>query len=211
MLLNMTDYNLEIMYKVMMKRIMKGCSARHLSFLIGRPLDYVETIESLNAPIYNEAELSVIALALEDEDCSSYLPSVRCDDVFRVSIEKNKIGNRYYYYCGTFTSVERNFTRFILYENIDVNPNLGEGPMGKYNIDIVQDAIFFIADERFFTVPRLPLEIYHKLNSFLGYKIDLYTLQLLLGWFTGDGYMFKKGLDEQQRYTFQEILIEPNN
>lgn len=99
MIINMTDYHLEIMYKVMMKRIMKGFSARYLSFMIGRPLDYVETIESLNAPIYNDAELAIIALALDDESYKSYLPAVRCNDIYSVSITKKRYEPNECSYC----------------------------------------------------------------------------------------------------------------
>jgi len=68
MIKEMTDNHLEIIYKVMMKRIAKGYSPVQLSFLIGRPQDYIDRVEAFQLPCYTTGEISIIALALGDEN-----------------------------------------------------------------------------------------------------------------------------------------------
>jgi len=211
MIKEMTDNHLEIIYKVMMKRIVKGYSPVQLSFLIGRPQDYVERVEAFQLPCYTTGEISVIALALADEDYKSYFPIVRYDDILRVSIEKTRRNNKYYYECYTYIRIQTPHLRFMITEDAPESQVLKAAAMDPMNFSVVQDAILIIAGEGFFSVPRLPLDIFHRVNTLLSTTVNIYTLELAVKWFSSDGDLLEQLVNKQQRFSFRQIFVNAIN
>ena len=203
-----TDCNLEILNKVMMRRITKGYTSFELSFLIGRPLDYIRDVESLKSPIYSRTDLSVIAAALGDEDHYSYLPSVDNESLLQASIQKTMRDNKFYYTCTTYNSSQTPSIRFMIYEDARINLQAEPAAARTRHINLIKDAVLYIASGGFFDTPKLPLDILHKVNSVLSTDINVSTLDKLIQWFSGDGALLQELLNQQGRYCFREIGLK---
>ena len=200
-----TDYNLEILNKVLMRRITKGYTSFELSFLIGRPLDYIRDVESLKSPIYSRTDLSVIAAALGDEDHYSYLPAVDNESLLQASIQKTMRDNKFYYTCTTSNGSQTPSIRFMIYEDARINLQAEPAAVRTRHINLIKDAVLYIASGGFFDTPKLPLDILHKVNSVLSTDINVSTLDKLIQWFSGDGALLQELLNQQGRYCFREI------
>jgi len=211
MIKEMTNNHLEIIYKVMMKRIAKGYSPVQLSFLIGRPQDYVERVEAFQLPCYTTGEISVIALALGDEDYKSYFPIVRYDDMLRVEMEKTRRGNKYHYICYTYIRIQTPCLRFMITEDAPKSEDLRAAATDSMTLSVVQDAILIIAGEGFFSIPRLPLDIFHRVNTLLSTTVNIYTLELAVKWFSSDGDLLEQLVNKQQRFSFRQIFVNSIN
>ena len=202
----MTVYDLEILNKVMMRRITKGYTSFELSFLIGRPLDYIRNVESLKSPIYNRTELSVIAAALGDEDHYGYLPSDDdCDDLLQVSMQKTLRDNKFYYTCTTHSGSPEAGIRFMVYEDSRIDEHAKNKAASIRHINLIRDAVLYIKSSGFFATPKMPFDILHKVNSLLSMEVNVSELDKLTQWFSDEGALLQERLNLQGRYCFTEI------
>jgi hypothetical protein len=87
-------FQLETIYRIMLKRIAKGYNAEQLTFLIGAPAGHVEEIEGLQRPFYSSDDLERITLALEESNPQSLFPIVNDDGDLLVSVHKQNYAGK---------------------------------------------------------------------------------------------------------------------
>lgn len=109
---------LDMIYRVMMIRIAKNCSAERLSLMIGRSKEYIGSVEMLYSLPYSKQELREIAAALEEPDFMSFLPDRDSDTAMFVQMDRVMMGNKYIHVCSEVTGAETRAMQFILKEDI---------------------------------------------------------------------------------------------
>lgn len=179
-LAEITETQLQIIYKVMIKRIAKGYSAEQLSYLLGRPRNYVSKVEFFAHDCYHVSELSKIAKALEEDDYTSFLPATIKDDRIKIHMEKNLCGDTYTYTCATFSEEHKRKVRFVLEEYVGLRVFLGYSGVLDYDMLIVLDTVEVMIRDQYFGKQRSPLDVFLSIKRFLKFSINPYCLQLVL-------------------------------
>lgn len=175
-----TETQFQIIYKVMIKRIAKGYSAEQLSYLLGRPRNYIAKVECFDHDCYHVTELSRIALALEENDYTSFMPETIIDDKVKISMEKNLAGDTCTYTCASVTREHQRKIRFVLQEYIGRRVFLGFSGIRDYDLLILLDMVEVLIRDGYFRKLRSPLDIFTSINRFLKFVISPYCLQLVL-------------------------------
>lgn len=179
-LAEITETQFQIIYKVMIKRIAKGYSAEQLSYLLGRPRNYIAKVECFDHDCYHITELSRIAQALEENDYTSFLPETIIDDKVKIRMEKNLAGDTYTYTCASITQEHSRKIRFVLEEYIGRKVLSGFSGIRDYDILIILDMVEVLIRDGYFRKLRSPLDIFTYINKFLKFVISPYCLQLVL-------------------------------
>lgn len=109
---------LDMIYRIMMIRIAKNCSAERLSLMIGRPKEYIESVEMLYSSPYSKQELRKIATALDEPGFMFFLPDTVDDTTMFVQMDRVRMGNKYIHVCSEVTGAETRAMQFILKEDI---------------------------------------------------------------------------------------------
>lgn len=179
-LAEITETQLQIIYKVMIKRIAKGYSAEQLSYLLGRQRNYVAKVEFFAHDCYHISELSKIAKALEEDDYTSFMPARIKDDRIKIHMEKNLWDETYTYTCATFSEKDKRKVRFVLEEYVGLWSFMDYSGMLDYEMLIVLDMVEVMIRDNYFHKDRSPLDIFLWINKFLKFSINPYCLQLVL-------------------------------
>jgi len=109
---------LEIIYRILMKRIAKGYTADQLSGIICREPDYITSLELLKVPLYSEYELQEIAWALGEQELNSFFPQLKISTLLNVHMEKEIYGNTCIHTCDIVTEDGKEIPFFFLQEEI---------------------------------------------------------------------------------------------
>lgn len=164
----MTRSQLAIQHRVTVKRLAKNLTAEKLSFLMGRPTDYVTNIERLTADTYTMDDIRCIAVALQEEDFNSFFPDTEDQSLVNVEVETEVAGDKCNYTCSIITAGKK--TPYITFqEELPEAVQIIENNV--YDARIASDAVAVLIRSGYFHKSRLPAKIYHALNRFL--KITL--------------------------------------
>lgn len=109
---------LDMIYKVMMIRIAKNCSAERLSLMIGRPKEYIESVEMLYSLPYSKQELRKIATALDEHGFMFWLGGTGDNTPMFIQMDTVVMGDKYIHVCSEITGAETRAMQFILKEDI---------------------------------------------------------------------------------------------
>jgi len=160
----MTRNQLEIQHRVTVKRLAKKLTAEKLSFLMGRPADYVTNIERLEADTYTMDDIRAVAAALQEKNFKTFFPDVVDDNLVNVEIETEIIGDKFKYTCSVFaghTKVPYLTFQEELPEAVKIIEN------NEFDTRIANEAVEILIRAGYFHKSRLPAKIYHALNRFL--------------------------------------------
>ena len=165
----MTRNELEIQNRVTVKRLAKKLTAEKLSFLIGRPADYVRNIEMLVAGTYTMDDLRCVAAALQEKNFKTFFPDVADHSLVNVQLETEVIGDKCKSTCSIITGDGKTLPYITFQEEIPEAVRIIEN--NEYDTRIANDAVEMLIRAGYFYKSRLPVTIYHALNRFL--KITL--------------------------------------
>ena len=116
---------LEIIYRILVKRIAKGYTAEQLSGIICREPGYITSLELLKVPLYSKQELREIAWALGEEDLTAFFPRLKQSAMLNVHMGKEVYENTCIHTCEIITEDGKDVPFFYLQEEI----NKGSGHM----------------------------------------------------------------------------------
>jgi hypothetical protein len=171
-------FQLETIYRIMLKRIAKDYNAEQLAFLIGAPADHVEEIEALQRPFYSSDDLERITLALEESNPQSLFPVVNDDSDLLVSVHKqNYAGKLIYTYCRID---EQNEEEELFKLREDVFPDFHDITGSEEALSIARDAIDLLIRSGYFFEAKLPLEIFHSINRLLPVHLNPFYIHLAI-------------------------------
>ena len=175
----MTGNALQIIYRVMIKRISKGFSAEELSFLIGREQNYIAAIETCKAAVYTDEELRLIAIALNESNIRSFYPQLSSAENVSVEMERQKKGNKIVHTCDIVTPEGYRQPFFNLEEDtLESSFENGTGPEDKA---IAYDAVDILLRSGYFFEAKLPYKVFQSINRFLeSISISPFYIQLAL-------------------------------
>lgn len=168
----LTSSALETLYRVMLKRISKRLSAEKLSFLIGRPADYVSNIEMLHTRPYSIPELKCVAAALEENDYRVFFTDVDHSTIVNAMMELEISGKKLMHTCSIINGEQEKTGMFQLQEDAAAEVHLIDNYtnnliLAKEDIKIARDAVKLLISADYFFEPRLPVHIYQSINNFL--------------------------------------------
>lgn len=166
----MTRTQLDILYRVMMKRIAKNFSAEKLSFLIGRKADYVTNVEMLETDPYSIDDLACIAAALEEEDIENFYPLGVDDSDVHVRMVIELVADKYNYTC---TLLNTNLTEqpyFFLQEYSAEAILIAEN--NDYDAILATSAIAVQIKAGCFFESQSAVKVYQSINRFLGLTLS---------------------------------------
>ncbi|WP_442590828.1 hypothetical protein ACSBL2_06310 [Pedobacter sp. AW31-3R] len=112
-------YYLELIYRLILKRIAKGYTTTQLSHIIAREADFMDAIEMLQFPLKSDIELQEIAWALGEEDIRVFQPRHQEKTLLHVIMEKEVYRHTRIHSCDIIMpsrNKERPF--FLLQENL---------------------------------------------------------------------------------------------
>jgi hypothetical protein len=155
---------LEILYRIGMKRISKNFTTEQLSFLIGKPDDYVVKIELLQAEFYTPEDLKCICIAFDDYDVDSYHPAGIDETELEVRMERQLVNQHTFYKCTVHSADDQEYEYFNL---MDVSPTLIEQDI-KTESALAKAALQLLIDAGNFYEARFAVDCYLSLNDFLG-------------------------------------------
>jgi hypothetical protein len=171
-------FELETIYRIMLRRIAKGYNADQLTFLIGAPAGSVEEIEALNKPFYTADDLEKIAMALEESNLDSLFPNAEDETILNVDLYKEQYEGKLthtYYKIDDEGGAEK---LFALRE--DVFPDFDEKPGSEKHLAIAKDAIKLLIRAGYFFEAKMPMEIFHSINRFLKVHLSPYYINLAI-------------------------------
>jgi hypothetical protein len=168
LLKTITRLELEILYRIAMKRITKKFSTEQLSFLIGKPDDYVKNIEMLQTKFYTPEDLKCISIAFDDYDVDSYHPASMDETELEVRMEKQLINQQLFYKCTVHSADNENYEYFSL---MDVSPVVTEDDLKTESV-LAKDALKLLIDAGNFFEARFAVDFYLSLNDFLGRTLN---------------------------------------
>jgi len=153
-------YQLETLYRIMLRRISKGYSAAQLAFLIGVPDYFVSDVETLERPFYSADELERIAIALEEKNPSCFSSALNDESILQVIVYGNhddgRFVNAYYRVGEDDTQTEL----FRLQEEV-----FPEADHAQEILEILIDTIDVLIRTGYFYEPKLPFEVFSAVNS----------------------------------------------
>lgn len=204
-LAEITETQLQIIYKVMIKRIAKGYSAEQLSYLLGRQRNYVAKVEFFAHDCYHISELSKIAKALEEDDYTCFMPARIRDDRIKIHMEKDLKDDTYTYTCATFSEEHKRRIRFVLEEYVGLYVFMDYSGTLDYEMMIVLDTVEVMIRDDYFDKERSPLDIFLSIKRFLKFSINPYCLQLVLDSYCETNYRRKLKRTYKGNYFFYII------
>jgi len=100
----MTRNQLDTQHRITVKRLAKNLTAEKLSFLMGRPADYVSNIEMLIADTYTMDDIRSVANALLEKNFKSFFADVADQALVHVVMEIEVTCNKCGYTCSIITA-----------------------------------------------------------------------------------------------------------
>jgi transcriptional regulator with XRE-family HTH domain len=166
-----TRTDLGIISRVSMKRFAQGISAEQLSFLIGKPTDYIDQIELLQADVYSAEDLNCIAAALHEKDGECFYSAKEDDSLLEVAMSKELVTDKLVYSCNIINPDQQ---KLLYYSLQDEAAELQHQNETHYVLEktLITNAISILILTGYFYEGRLAVEIYQSLNSFLEKKIN---------------------------------------
>jgi len=177
----MTRNQLDTQHRVTVKRLAKDLTAEKLSFLIGRPADYVTNIEMLVSDTYTMDDIRCIAVALQEKNFKTFFAPVADQNLVNVEMETEVVGNKSRYTCSIITAGGKKLPYITFQEELPAGIKLIEN--NEYDTRIANDAIEMLIRVGYFYKSRLPVTIYHALNRFLKITLSPTYLQNALNRF----------------------------
>ncbi|CAM4411779.1 hypothetical protein SAMN06265348_1179 [Pedobacter westerhofensis] len=171
-------FQLETIYRVMLKRIAKGYNAEQLTFLMGAAPGYVRDVEALEKPFYSSDDLDSIARALEESNSQSFFPLKDDESLLNISFHHNRHAGKDIY--NYYRTDEQGEDEEMYAVKEDVAPDFDEIPGSEKSYELAKEAVHLLIRAGYFFEAKLPYEIFHALNRFLGYHLSPFVLHLAL-------------------------------
>ena len=165
-----TKTQLETLRRVMVKRIAKDLTAEKLSFLMGRPQNYVTNIESLITDPYNMDDLKSIAIALDEKNYKGFFAKIADQTLVNVMVEAESSGNQCVHTYSIITEEYKKQLYFTLQEDLPSAVRSSEN--NEYDSMIATDAVKLLIRVGYFFKSRLPVNVYQSVNRFLKVTIS---------------------------------------
>lgn len=173
-----------IYYRMLLQRVSRHLSAAEVSFLMGKPLDYVEQMENFKIKSVLAEDLYAMHLVLEMKTIAWMLPlglSNSREDRYELHIIKMEACVIYQMHKFDVES-NQNIIEFKLIDirhDIDHNENLTES-----EFELIKELIDKLLLDGYFNEQRTPAEIYglccDKLGSYIKPKNLMQVLQPLV-------------------------------
>lgn len=189
-LYKITETQQHIIYKVMIERIQKEFTAELLSFLIGKPDDYIAGFESYKSKGYPVSVLKKIARILGLKDHTSFLPEVVSNKKLKAYMKKYS-SSSYSTYVSTAFSEDNEKTIQFMLESTGNNNVLEFQKTSYADLIVVVDMLYVMVRDGYLDEPKLPMEVLLYMNNFLKYEVDPYSLCILMQDCCDDAHQFK--------------------
>lgn len=158
-------YELGILYRIVMKRITSNQSPKQLSFLIGKPDDYVSGVEMLETRFYTAEDVRCIASALEEVEILSFYPVNADESEIQVELEKVYFENYCVYTCTIINELGERENYFTLTDDTEFKELSQEQDDEEFSL--ASDGILLLIQANYFCDPRMAIEAYLAINFFL--------------------------------------------
>ncbi len=159
--------HLQIISGIFKARTLKSFSPEVLSFLVGRPDNYVDSVESFKTECYPPQVLNKLSAILGDIDygCPA-LEDILVDSV-KVESETSFHGDFRFQNCILYKDNDEKEVFFSNGVNLTTDSWLDKSAPSYYNLVIITDTIALLTREGYFDVPRTALAIFtHIQNTF---------------------------------------------
>jgi hypothetical protein len=160
-----TRFELAILYRIVMKRITSNQSPMQLSFLIGKPDDYVSRVEMLETGFYSAEDIRCIATALQDEETLLFYPFNPDDTKVQVELEKEYFKNYCIYSCTIVNAEGEKENYFSLTDDTEFNQLSQE--LDDDEFSLASDGLLLLIQGNYFAESRMAIEPYMAINFFL--------------------------------------------
>ncbi len=192
----------QIIYRVMIERIEKEMTAELLSFLIGKPSDYIARFECYKSKGYPVAVLKKIALTLGVEDHMVFIPAVITNKTLKGYMRKYS-SESFSTYVSTVFSEDNEKTVQFMMESTENKCSMLEFQKASYaELIILVDMLYVMVRDGYLDNPKLPMHILLYMNNFLKFDVDPYCLNFLLEDCCDDTHQFKLKKLEVHGYHF---------
>lgn len=195
---------LGIIYQVMMQRITKQMSAEELSFLIGRPSDYVAEVEMLKIEPYNTDDIKYIALALKDKEIRFPAPASEINNKMKITMRRAVLNGSLMHSCGINLQDGTILNYFSLHESMRTAAALEDNEHGYY-VGLISDTLSVLLAAGYFYEYRLPVKIYRSINRFLKLKMNLAHVKEALYNFCNEAGKLVRVEDAAKRLRYVEL------
>lgn len=180
-----SEQHLQIIYRVMLRRISKGYGAERLSFLIGKDYNYIEQVELLLLPVYPVAELERIALALQEKTSNNFYASSHDDKLLNISLERQEYKKQL---SHSYSMIDENGEKKQLFKLMEeIFCDFDEVANSNENYEIAIDTIDLLIRAGYFLKAKMPAEIFHTINHFLPIPLGPFYIELAMIHFCEDG------------------------
>jgi hypothetical protein len=160
-----TRFELGILYRIMMKRIANNLSPAQLSFLIGKPDDFVHSVEMLESGFYSAEDFRCIASAMEEVDTLLFYPVNPDETKVQAEMKKKYFGNACVYTCNIIDPHGKTETYFTLTDDTEFNKLSQE--LDDEEFSLASDGILLLLQTGYFSDARMAIEPYLAINLFL--------------------------------------------
>ncbi|SEA23657.1 hypothetical protein [Pedobacter hartonius] len=108
----------DVVYRILTKRLAKGYTAEQVSGIICREPGYITAVELLQIPLYSDYELQEIAWALGEQEIDGFFPKLKQSGLLNVHMEKEIYGNTCIHSCDIITEDGKEVPFFFLQEEL---------------------------------------------------------------------------------------------
>ena len=158
-----------------MKRVGSNYSPEQLSYLIGKPDDYVAKVELLEADLYTAEDLRCIATALGDEEVDSYYPLHTDESQLVVSMQKEYTSETCIYTCNILEGEEVAYNYFTLKD--DSERSIQSIQDSDSERSLVTDALQLLLKADFFYEEQMAVKVQMALQFILARKLNPCTIK----------------------------------
>ncbi|WP_442587762.1 hypothetical protein ACSBL2_17090 [Pedobacter sp. AW31-3R] len=172
--------HLYVIRNVFNKRTLKSYSAETLSFLIGKPNDYVSKVESFHEECYPVDVLEHIAKALDQKDYLSLISAGEPDDLVKASMKVEWQDNFLHQECFMYTEDGGVEMMYMVSKNMEL-PFYGAGNDPEvYELTTILETIDVMIRDGYFDEPRLPFETLAYIKDTFTFLVEPNNFEFVL-------------------------------
>lgn len=172
--------HLHVIRNVFTKRSLKSYSAETLSFLIGKPNDYVSKVESFQEECYPFDVLEHLAKTLDQKDYHSFISPGEPDDLVKASMYVKLDGKFLHQECFLHHESGKIETMYMISKNLEL-PFYGAGNDPEvYDLTVILETVDVMIRDGYFDEPRLPYEILAYIKDTFTYLVEPNNFEFVL-------------------------------
>lgn len=180
-----TEAHIKIVCDVIELRIKNNFSAVLFSQIIGRPYNYVTQMEAFQQPCYPLPELRKIAKVFGAKGSPFWEMPKPTDEKISICMKKTKGDGFSTYSCKAFKWKSRR-TFLDLKEPGDIRKDIFSNDVSDLDLTIGLDMFDVLVHDKYFYKPRLPIDVYARMEAFLKLEVDPGYVLFLLETYTAD-------------------------